>query len=229
MQRWQVGRRAGAVGDTVLLLEHEPVITLGRGARSEHLLATRTELAQRGVELVATDRGGDITLHAPGQLVVYPIVDLAPGRCDVRRWVGDLTELMRRVSSRFGVDSGPVPGLVGLWADRRAPEKWGGAVGARELAKLGAIGVRISRWVTSHGCALNLYPDLDLYRLIVPCGIREHGVTSVAELSGRMPDLRQAAEAALGALGDLLGCAVSPLSDAADEDLAVVLAREARW
>jgi lipoyl(octanoyl) transferase len=219
MQQWHRLRSADEVGDTVLLVEHEPVITLGRGTRPGHLLATADELARRGIELFTTDRGGDITLHAPGQLVVYPIVDLAPERRDVRRWVADLAEVMRRVAEGFGVQSGTVPGLVGLWADRRAPRAWTGASGAADVAKLGAIGVRISRWVTLHGCALNLSPDLDLYRCIVPCGIREHGVTSVAELSGRLPDMRQAAESALGALGDLLDAATAPLHDAADCEL----------
>jgi lipoyl(octanoyl) transferase len=220
MQRWHRARAAHAVGDTVLLVEHDPVITLGRGARPGHLRASPDELGRRGIDLFTTDRGGDITLHAPGQLVVYPIVDLAPDRRDVRRWVGDLAEVMRRVARSWGVDSGTVPGLVGLWADRRAPGAWTGASGAGELAKLGAIGVRISRWITLHGCALNLSPDLDLYRYIVPCGIREHGVTSVADLSGRTPDTRQAAESALGALGDLLDAVVAPLDDAADRELA---------
>jgi lipoyl(octanoyl) transferase len=223
MQHWHRARSAGAVGDTVLLVEHDPVITLGRGARPGHLLANPDELGRRGIDLFTTDRGGDITLHAPGQLVVYPIVDLAPDRRDVRRWVGDLAEVMRRVAQSWGVVGGTVPGLVGLWVDRRAPGAWTGAAGAGELAKLGAIGVRISRWITQHGCALNLGPDLALYRFIVPCGIREHGVTSVAELSGRVPDMRQAAETALGALGDLLDAVVAPLDDMADRELASLL------
>ncbi len=220
MQAWQHLRSVDEVGDTVLLLEHEPVITLGRGTRPGHLLASPDDLARLGIELFTTDRGGDITLHTPGQLVVYPIVDLSPDRRDVRRWVGDLVEVMRRVAHGYGVDSGTVPGLVGLWADRRAPGDWAGASQAGDLAKLGAIGVRISRWVTLHGCALNLSPDFDLYRFIVPCGIREHGVTSIAELSGRIPDMRQAAQTALGALGDLLGSVVAPLVDIADDELA---------
>jgi lipoyl(octanoyl) transferase len=126
---------------------------------------------------------------------------------------------MRRVAEGFGVHSGTVPGLVGLWADRRAPGAWAGASGAGDVAKLGAIGVRISRWVTLHGCALNLSPDLGLYRFIVPCGIKEHGVTSVAELSGRVPDMRQAADSALAALGALLDAATAPLHDVADREL----------
>jgi lipoyl(octanoyl) transferase len=219
MRKWHLARSTHEVGDLVFLVEHEPVITLGRGTRPGHLLASPDELGRRGIDLFTTDRGGDITLHAPGQLVIYPIVDLAPDRRDVRRWVGDLAEVMRRVALGFGVDSGTVPGLVGLWADRRAPGAWTGAPGAGELAKLGAIGVRISRWITLHGCALNLSPDLGLYRFIVPCGIGEHGVTSVAELSGRVPDMRQAAETALGALGDLLDAAVAPLGDVADREL----------
>jgi lipoyl(octanoyl) transferase len=227
MQRWHLARRAQAVGDTVLFVEHEPVITLGRAARPSHLLVGPAELSRGGVDLHPTDRGGDITLHAPGQLVVYPVVDLAPDRCDVRRWVGALAELMRRVVRSYGVESGTVPGLVGLWADRRAPGAWTDAPSAGEIAKLGAIGVRISRWVTLHGCALNLSPDLDLYRFIVPCGIREHGVTSVAELTGQAPDIEQAAEHALRELGELLDAVVTPLKEVTDTALEPLLCWQA--
>jgi len=213
-RRLQEERRAGAVGDTVLLLEHEPVITLGRGGRAEHLLVARDELARRGIEFVETDRGGDITVHVPGQLVCYPILDLDPDRRDVRRYVLDLAETMRCVAAEHGVSCGTVPGLVGLWVDLDAPGGWAGAGGAKRLAKLGAIGVRISRWVTMHGFALNLSPDLDCYSLIVPCGIRDHGVTSIEALTGSAPDVRASAEVALYSLARVLGAEASPLVDA---------------
>lgn len=218
-------RRAGQIGDTVLCLEHEPVITLGRGARPSHLLTSERELGRLGIDLVSTDRGGDVTLHAPGQLIIYPIIDLYPDRCDVRRWVTDLALAMRRTVADYGVEAGLVPGLVGLWVDRKDPGTWPGAEHAAELAKIGAIGVKISRWVTLHGCALNLSTDLGLFQLIVPCGIRDHGVTSVAELVGIQPDPIQAAQVACEALGELLGAKTSCLEERAEGELEAVVER----
>jgi lipoyl(octanoyl) transferase len=168
-------RRAGVVGDTLLLLEHPHVITLGvrgDGGRS-HLLATPQALALRGVELHETGRGGDITYHGPGQLVGYPIVDLKPDRCDVHRYVRDLEDVLIRTASDYGIEAGRVDGLTGVW------------VGDEKLA---AIGVRIARWVTSHGFALNVAPDLDYFKLIIPCGIADRGVTSLSRLLGRRID-----------------------------------------
>ncbi|HEX5100875.1 MAG TPA: lipoyl(octanoyl) transferase LipB [Polyangiaceae bacterium] len=184
-ERLLAERQAERGEDTVLLLEHPPVVTLGRGAKPEHLLATPEGLAELGIAVEKTSRGGDVTLHAPGQLVAYPIVDLNPDRRDVRRFVQALTETMRRLVAELGVASGTHPKHVGLWADRADPRKFEGSSAATDLVKLGAIGVRISRWVTMHGFALNLVNDLALYGVIVPCGIREHGVATVASLGGR--------------------------------------------
>jgi lipoyl(octanoyl) transferase len=212
-------RQAGAIEDTVLLLEHEPVVTLGRGAKAEHVLFTPELLAARGVDLVTSTRGGDVTLHAPGQLVAYPIVDLSPDRRDVRRWVRTLTETMRRVAEECGIASGRHEEHVGLWADAAAPSCFTTAADARELVKIGAIGVRISRWVTMHGFALNLAPDLSLYQTIVPCGIREHGVASIASLGGAAPTVRAAAARAHAILCEQLGVPLSDLEESSPEAL----------
>jgi lipoyl(octanoyl) transferase len=162
-------RRADRVPDLLLLVEHPHVLTLGvkgDGGRS-HILADEAMLASRGVEVYETGRGGDITYHGPGQIVGYPIIDLKPDRCDVHRFVRDLEEVLIRVAADYQIEAGRVTGLTGVWvAD----------------AKLAAIGVRISRWITSHGFALNLSTDLDYFRLIVPCGIADRAVTSFEQL-----------------------------------------------
>jgi lipoyl(octanoyl) transferase len=204
-------RQAGVGEDTVLLLEHPPVVTLGRGAKPEHLLATPELLATHGVALDVANRGGDVTLHAPGQLVAYPIVDLNPDRRDVRRYVQQLNETMRRLALELGVVAGTHPKHVGLWADRSEPRRFSGASEAADPVKLGAIGVRISRWVTMHGFALNLVNDLALYALIVPCGIREHGVASVASLGGRAVTPEELAPRALELLAEVTGAVAGPL------------------
>ncbi len=189
----------------MLFVEHPAVITLGRGAHAENLLASATRLAELGVEVVETGRGGDVTLHAPGQLVCYPILDLAPDRKDVRRYVKDLTEVMRRVAEAQGIASGRLEQHIGLWANRESPRAYLGADSTADLVKLGAIGVRISRWVTMHGFALNLAPDMRLFSLIVACGIREYGVTSLAELLDGPPlGIADAAAQAFAALARVL-------------------------
>jgi lipoyl(octanoyl) transferase len=168
-------RRAGRIDDLLLLLEHPHVLTLGvrgDGGRA-HILVASDALAARGVEVHETGRGGDITYHGPGQIVGYPIMDLQPDRCDVHRYVRDLEEVLIRTASDYGVEAGRVEGLTGVWVGRD---------------KLAAIGVRISRWVTSHGFALNVTTDLEYFDLIVPCGIADRSVTSLARLLGRAVD-----------------------------------------
>jgi lipoyl(octanoyl) transferase len=219
MQRLQAARIAGEGGDVVLLVEHDPVVTLGRGADAAHLLAPEDELRRRGVDLVATGRGGDVTYHGPGQLVCYPIVDLRPDRCDVRRWVRALAETMVLCAREHGVEAGVVDGLVGVWADADSPSTWAGEAWAGRPVKLGAIGVRLTRWVTMHGFAFNLTTALDAYDVIVPCGIRDRGVASIASLTGSYP---RVADVAL-ALGPLLerglDLEVAAIEDASDAAL----------
>ncbi len=157
-------RQSGVAPDTLFLLEHEPVFTLGRGARREHVLLPEDALRARGFELFEAGRGGDVTYHGPGQLVAYPILELEPGRRDVHRYVRDLEEVMIRTCADYGISACRVPGLTGVWVGD---------------AKIGAIGVRISRWVTSHGLAFNVSADLAPFDLIVPCGIQGRGVTSL--------------------------------------------------
>jgi lipoyl(octanoyl) transferase len=163
-------RQAGRTSDTLLLLQHDPVVTLGRNARPEHVLLAQEELRLRGIDLHETGRGGDVTYHGPGQVVGYPILDLSPDRRDVHRYVRDLEEVMMRVCADYGVAASRLAGLTGVWVGE---------------AKIGAIGVRIARWVTSHGFAFNVATDLGPFALIVPCGIRERGVTSLERLLGR--------------------------------------------
>jgi lipoyl(octanoyl) transferase len=163
-------RKEDAIPDQLLLLEHPPVITLGVKTRDDrsHIVAPPARLKEEGVEVVETGRGGDVTYHGPGQLVGYPIIDLRPDRCDVHRYVRDLEEMLIRAVLRFGVTAARMPGLTGVW------------VGDEKLA---AIGVRIARWITSHGFALNVTTNLDHFGFIVPCGIADKGVTSLAHLT----------------------------------------------
>ncbi len=165
-------RRAGRIPDTLLLVEHPHVLTLGvrgDGGRS-HILATDEALAARGIEVHETGRGGDITYHGPGQLVGYPIIDLNPDRRDVHRYVRDLETVLIRTAADYGITAERIDGLTGVWVGNE---------------KLAAIGVRIARWITSHGFALNVTTDLDLFDLIVPCGIAGRGVTSLGRLLDR--------------------------------------------
>jgi len=221
-------RKEGRSGDLVIFVEHDPVITFGRGAHVEHLLASEQDLAKHGIDLAKTGRGGDVTLHAPGQLVAYPILDLNPDRRDVRRYVHDLTECMRRVAQSAGVSSGRIAEHVGLWVDLDRPRQYEGEEHATSLAKIGAIGVRVSRWVTMHGFALNLSTNLELYRLIVPCGIAEYPVASLASLVGEAPTVANAALVAFRELADILDATPTEFCDLCEVTMDEVLSLATR-
>jgi len=164
-------RQAAAIPDILLFCEHPHVITLGRNGKVEHLRAPRSVLEQKNVKLHCSDRGGDVTYHGPGQIIAYPILDLTEQRRDVRWYVEQLEEVMIRTAADFGITAKRVEGRHGAWVEGRAGEE-----------KLGALGVHISRWVTSHGLAYNVSVDLRYFDLIVPCGIRGKGVTSLEAL-----------------------------------------------
>jgi lipoyl(octanoyl) transferase len=179
-------RKAGAIPDQLLLLEHPPVITLGVKTRNDrsHVVATPQALEEEGVEVFESGRGGDVTYHGPGQLVGYPIVDLRPDRCDVHRYVRDLEDVLIRAAAAFGITASRLAGLTGVW------------VGDEKLA---AIGVRIARWITSHGFALNVSTNLSHFGLIVPCGITDKGVTSLERLLGSPVSMRDVEDAVIEA------------------------------
>jgi len=170
---------AGTRGEeALLLLEHPPVITLGRNAAEVDVLAGADRLKALGVTVEKTNRGGQVTYHGPGQLVGYPILDLNPDRRDVGRFLRDLEEALIRTLATYGIEAGRSPGWTGVWVGD---------------AKIAAIGVHLSRWVTTHGFALNVTTDLDAFSLIVPCGLRTRGVTSMQRLLGRPVDLEEVA------------------------------------
>lgn len=213
-------RIRGEIGDTLLLLEHDPVITLGRGGKPGNVLASERDREARGVALFETGRGGDVTYHGPGQLVAYPIFDLKPDRCDVRKYVRDLAEVMLRLAADHGVAAGVVPNLIGTWVDTAAPDTWDperaeqasiGVPNGAQLAKIGAIGVRLSRWITMHGFAFNVATDLAGFGLIVPCGIADLGVTSLAAL-GREASIDGVRARALTHFGAVFDADVSEVS-----------------
>jgi lipoyl(octanoyl) transferase len=183
-------RKAGIIPDTLLLLEHPHVYTLGRNARREHLLIDPSRLEAIGAELFQTDRGGDITYHGPGQLVGYPVFDLTQHRRDISWYMRSLEEVFIAVAADFGIQAGRIPSLTGVWV---------------ENAKLVAMGVHISRWITSHGFAFNVQTDLGYFDWIVPCGIPNKGVTSLDRLLGRRVTMEEAAGRAIVHFGRVFG------------------------
>ena len=182
-------RRAGDVPDQLLLLEHPHVITLGTSSHAENILVDEADRRLLGIDLHETGRGGDVTYHGPGQLVGYPILDLKPDRRDLHRYVRDLEEALIRALGDFGVESGRKEGMTGVW------------IGGEKVA---AIGVRVSSgWITSHGFALNVKTDLAFFDAIVPCGIREFGVTSLDRVLGSPVDLDEVGDRVATRIGEV--------------------------
>lgn len=182
--------RSSSAPEQLLLLEHPNVFTLGRGADSSNILADQQQLQSNSVEVHETGRGGDVTYHGPGQLVGYPIINLKPDRCDVHRYVRDIEEVLIRTIAEFGVTGTRISGLTGVWVGNE---------------KIAAIGVRIARWITSHGFALNVNTDLSYFKMIVPCGITDKGVTSLSRLLGRHIELSEAANVAASQFAEVFG------------------------
>jgi lipoate-protein ligase B len=173
-------RRAGNIPDTLFLVEHPHVITLGSGAQDTHVLADADERARRGIALFETGRGGDVTYHGPGQLVAYPILDLKPDRKDLHAYLRDLEAVVMRVVESFGIHAERSEGQTGVWT---------------EGGKIAAIGVRVSSgWITSHGLALNVATDLSYFGTIVPCGIPDRAVTSLSRELGRDVELDEVSD-----------------------------------
>ena len=204
-KRIVAARKAETIEDVLLLCEHPHVITQGRNGRRDHLLVGEHVLRQKGVEFYETSRGGDITYHGPGQIVGYPILNLSEIRRDVVWYVRMLEEAMIRATAEFGISAKRVAGKTGIWAESGSSEE-----------KLGAIGVHISRWVTSHGFAYNVSTDLRFFDLIVPCGIADRKATSLEKLLGRAIDKTEVAPRIARHLGELFGL---ELKEASKEEL----------
>ncbi len=209
-------RKAGLVDDTLLCVEHDPVVTLGRNGGRESLLLTPAGYAARGIELVESDRGGDATYHGPGQAVVYAILDLKPDCKDLRKYVRRLEQAMIDTCADFGVEATRFEGEPGVWL--RDPWR-----------KIGAIGARVSRWVTHHGLAFNVQPDFAHFATIVPCGIADKGVTSLARELGRPVPLDDVWDRIAAHIAAQFGRAlVAPRTPAADLGIPLPSAPAAR-
>ena len=186
-------RRSGAIADQLLLLEHPHVITLGTASSSNHILVSDEDRALLGIELFETGRGGDVTYHGPGQLVGYPIFDLKPDRCDLHQYVRDIEEALIRTLRAFDLECDRMAGLTGVWLGDE---------------KIAAIGVRVSSgWITSHGFALNVNTDLQFFDSIIPCGIRDHGVTSMKRALQREVDINEVMDAATSSFREIFSAA----------------------
>jgi lipoyl(octanoyl) transferase len=196
-KRVVAARKAEVIENVLLFCEHPHVITLGRSGKRANLLASENVLRQKGVEYFATTRGGDITYHGPGQIVGYPILNLGAIRRDVVWYVRSLEEAMIRATAELGIKAARVPGKTGIWVGRQRAEE-----------KLAAIGVHVSRWVTSHGFAYNVATDLRYFELIVPCGIADRKATSLEKLLGRNVSLGEIKPLLAEHLGEVFGLTI---------------------
>lgn len=185
-----IARKAGDIPDTLILLEHPPVYTLGRNAKRENILFSPEKIRQLGAEIFETDRGGDVTFHGPGQLVGYPIFDLTQHKRDLSWYMNSLEEVFIRVAGEFGIRAGRTQGARGVWVGND---------------KLVAMGVHVSRWVTSHGFAFNVNTDLRFFDWIVPCGLRGKGVTSLEKLLGRRVPMEMVTECVIRHFSSVFG------------------------
>lgn len=176
--------------DILLLLQHPPVMTLGRSGKVENLLASETTLKEKKIQVIFTDRGGDVTYHGPGQLVAYPILNLRPLGLSVPDYVWSLEEVVIRVLARFRISAGRVEKLRGVWVGQE---------------KIASLGVHLSRWISKHGLALNVNTDLSPFRLINPCGITDRRVTSMAQILGRSLPMEEIEKLTLGAFAEVFG------------------------
>jgi len=175
-KRLVAARAAGKVDDLLISVEHDPVLTMGRGTDRANLLAAPETLKQRGVGLFEIERGGDITFHGPGQVVLYPIIDLRRRGRDSHKYLRDLESVVIATLAEWGLEAGVKPGLTGIWVGDY---------------KVGAIGVAVSKWITYHGVAINVNVDLSFFDLINPCGITDYPVGSIAQLLGKGQGMRE--------------------------------------
>jgi len=210
LQRERAAQRlAGEIPDTLLLLEHPPTLTLGRAADRGHIVAATERLEREGVAVVESDRGGDVTYHGPGQLVGYPIFNLreAPHQPDLHRYVRNIEETMIRTVAAFGIEAGRFPGYPGVWTGLDTPHP----------TKIAALGIRLSRWITHHGFALNVQTDLSHFDLIVPCGIHDYGVTSLSRILERSVSLEEVLPVVIQAFTEVFALTVeNPQADGND-------------
>jgi lipoate-protein ligase B len=190
-------RRRAETLDVLLLLQHPPTITLGKSGSRDHLLADADYLESRGFELTETDRGGDITYHGPGQLVAYPILDLAEIRKDIFWYLRQLEQVIMNTLACFSIATNRRDGYTGVWAGDK---------------KIAAIGVKVSRWITLHGIALNVSPDLQHFDFIVPCGIRDKSVTSIAKTSGGQVEVEEVVPHFVQEFGNVFGYRMMPFN-----------------
>lgn len=200
-RQFQEARKANAVPDTLVLLEHPPVLTLGRGAKENNILTPKPQLDALGIEVFETDRGGDVTYHGPGQIVGYPLLHLGPGRQDVRKYVRAIEELMIRTVADWGIVATRIEQWPGVWV---ANSRRGGP------RKIAALGVHLSRWYTKHGFALNVRTDLSHFELIIPCGIKEAGVTSMRDELQRDVAVAEVEDRIVHHFRDVFECEVTP-------------------